>query len=530
MRQLTWQNGAKPALLAKIALCQGLLSQSAARMAEDCARLCEFINATSAPHFHSTRAEHSGKLSLHLAAEPLTERIVEGLRRFVRTSSDAQLRDSPHRSESDIRAAFVSIARQQRPRYKPKPGSVVMVVGNLVVGGSERQMVATVSGLIARRYEVGVLALEEAGPGLPSFESELRDMGVDVEFASRYAAEDRLMRPSRMRLPRPSAIPDWALEKIVAVGSYIERRRPAAIHCWLDHPSIYGGLAGCAMGVPRIVLQHGSTSSIFRRNVEWAGFWRQAYSALAGNVAVKWFNNSYAGACDYEQWIGLPRGSISTLYNGFIPAAVRKPSLEETAQLRAKLGLPADVVVVGTVMRFVPEKDPQLWLDTVSEVVKRRGDVHFLAFGYGPLQDEMIRGVDARGLGNAVTLAGPTSDAGLAYSVMDIVLLTSGVEGTPNVAIEAQAAGRPVVVPDVGGTAEAVLDGVTGIVARPRSPASLAQAIVDLIDDPARRRSARRDGPRFVADRFGLDRMVDEITGCYEIDASRTLSRPAAIW
>jgi glycosyltransferase involved in cell wall biosynthesis len=98
---------------------------------------------------------------------------------------------------------------------------------------------------------------------------------------------------------------------------------------------------------------------------------------------------------------------------------------------------------------------------------------------------------------------------------MDIVLLSSSVEGVPNVAIEAQAAGLPVVVPDVGGTSEGLLDNVTGIVARPRSPASLASAVLNLIDNPAWRRAVQRDGPIFVASRFGFDRMVVETAHLY---------------
>jgi glycosyltransferase involved in cell wall biosynthesis/GT2 family glycosyltransferase len=515
MGQLSSQNGTMRALLAKIALCQGLLSQSDAQIAEDYLRLADFINDPAIlppPSLPIAQPDMSREReAANRTAGEALGRLARISKVLVRTQVEAK------RSKSGVKAAFASMTRLRPARYTPKPNKLVMVTGNLGVGGSERQMVAVVSGLLARRYEVSILALEEVELGMPSFEDQLREMGVNIEIAPKSAGRRRLAESSKKLFPGTNAVPEWLIDNIATVCSHIERHRPAAVHCWLDHPSIYGGFAGCVLGVPRILLQFGSTSTIFRRNAEWAGFWQQAYQALAGNSAVKFLNNSHAGARDYEEWIGLKQGSVGVLYNGFIATSVRKPSPEETSRLRAFLALPVDVVVVGALMRFAPEKDPYLWLDTASEIARVRRDVRFVVFGYGPLEHEIKERISALGLQEVVKIGGATDDAGLAYSVMDIFLLTSAVEGVPNVVIEAQAAGLPVVVPDVGGASEGVLDGVTGIVARPRSSASLASAVLDLIDNPAWRRAVERDGPRFVADRFGLDRMVGETAEFYAI-------------
>ena len=99
---------------------------------------------------------------------------------------------------------------------------------------------------------------------------------------------------------------------------------------------------------------------------------------------------------------------------------------------------------------------------------------------------------------------------------MDVVLLTSAVEGTPNVMIEAQAAGRPVVATDVGGTREAVAEGRTGTIVASRSAPSLARAVVALLDDVDQRSQVRTDGPQFVARRFDLQLMLDETVEHYK--------------
>jgi len=413
---------------------------------------------------------------------------------------------------SPTSAAFVGIAKLRKPRYQPEAGCVLMVTADLARGGSERQMLATASGLLGRGYGVRMLAITRLGPGVPSFEKEMICLGIPIEFVS----DAEVDRPN-LRAPRDTfcsadyaALPKWLVERVMSVAAAIERHRPAVVHGWLDRPGVFGALAGCDLGVPRIVIQLGSTAAGVRRNAERAELQRQAYRAVARNQAVTFLNNSKAGAEDYEEWLGLRPGTIAVLHNGFIPDSARMPAPGETAQFRESLGFPAQTMVVGTVMRFVWEKDPDLWIDTAVEISRRRPDVRFLIGGYGVLEQDMKHRIKALGLSERLVLAGPVADPGLFYSAMDVVLLTSAVEGLPNVMIEAQAVGRPVVAPDVGGTSEALLDGTTGVIVRPRSAVHLAKAVIHVLDDVDWRERAGIEGPNFVAHRFGLERMVSE--------------------
>jgi glycosyltransferase involved in cell wall biosynthesis len=96
---------------------------------------------------------------------------------------------------------------------------------------------------------------------------------------------------------------------------------------------------------------------------------------------------------------------------------------------------------------------------------------------------------------------------------MDAFLLTSAREGTPNVVLEAQAAGLPVIATAAGGTEEALREGSAAIAAP--TPAALAEALAALFADPGRLAAARTDGPGFVAARYGLERMLDETLAVY---------------
>jgi glycosyltransferase involved in cell wall biosynthesis len=108
--------------------------------------------------------------------------------------------------------------------------------------------------------------------------------------------------------------------------------------------------------------------------------------------------------------------------------------------------------------------------------------------------------------------------AGIAayYAAFDALLLTSENEGTPVVAIEALAAGRPVVATDVGGVATVVDDGETGLLAARADVEGLADRVERLARDPALRREMGALGVTRMRERFASERMVGDVQRLYE--------------
>src|SRR5207244_9189966 len=127
---------------------------------------------------------------------------------------------------------------------------------------------------------------------------------------------------------------------------------------------------------------------------------------------------------------------------------IRETTADEVRRFRASFGWRTDAPCVGCVMRFENYKDPDLWLDTAAEIAKLKPGVRFLLAGYGTMRDVIIRRIETLGIGDRIVLPGPVSDVGLIYAAADVILLTSLCEGVPNILMEAQAAGRPVVVTD----------------------------------------------------------------------------------
>jgi glycosyltransferase involved in cell wall biosynthesis len=199
------------------------------------------------------------------------------------------------------------------------------------------------------------------------------------------------------------------------------------------------------------------------------------------------------------------------------------PAPFEVATFRASFGFSPATPVVGTLMRLAEEKDPFLWLATAAEIARIRPEVRFLMIGHGPLREAILERASSLGLADRLTLADAMADVGLGYAALDVLLLTSFVEGVPNALVEAQAAGRPVVTTNVGGTSEAVAEGRTGRIVAGRSPKRLAETVLNVIDDVSWRERVRTEGPAFVAGRFGFDRMIDETLDAYGLPQAAVL-------
>jgi len=393
----------------------------------------------------------------------------------------------------------IGSVNRQRPAHRKR---ILMLTSTIAKGGCERQILSTAAGLIERGYEVAIVAFARA----PS------DEGLDAEFAERsiplsYSEEITLDPGSELQTTLGVPLPADMCKYAASVRSAILRYRPHVVHAWSDYAAIVGGSMAVALEVPRIVLGQRNVSppSHLLENV---ATYREGYRILASSRHVILTNNSRRNACEYERWLELPKGTIRVVRNGFFPSTVRKPSAHVIRQKRLDLGIADGAKVVGSLMRFVAQKDPDLWLDTAAQIARNRHDVSFVLGGYGELKERIVDRIRDLGLLRRFALLDEVTDLGLFYGLLDVFLMTSRFEGTPNVLIEAQAAGCPIVATDAGGIAETVADGVTARIVRDRSPEKLAAAVLEALAHDGWRTRAGKAGPSFVRQRFGHARMI----------------------
>ena len=240
-----------------------------------------------------------------------------------------------------------------------------------------------------------------------------------------------------------------------------------------------------------------------------------AYRALSEVPSVQLVNNSLAGAMDYAAWLGIPVDKYIVKRNGIDENKFKKASPTACAELRSRLGIPNGAFLVGGMFRLYEEKRPFLWVEAAALVAAKRHDVHFVIFGVGPLQEEVNNAVSRGGLSERFHLPGTMTDAALAISSMDVFVLTSMFEGLPNVVLEAQLLGVPVVATEAGGTREAIDIGKTGWLISEAKPDLIADRILAVLQDHEWRRAASAAGPEFIQERFGLKRMIDETVALY---------------
>jgi hypothetical protein len=118
--------------------------------------------------------------------------------------------------------------------------------------------------------------------------------------------------------------------------------------------------------------------------------------------------------------------------------------------------------------------------------------------------DGLRDNVNQKGLQHVIQLPGMTKQPWRSLAAMDIFVLTSRMEGLPNVLVEAQAAGCPVVTPGLGGMSETYLEGTTGLTAGGGTAAELAQGVLTLLENRSLHRDMANAAVLHARSRFGL--------------------------
>jgi glycosyltransferase involved in cell wall biosynthesis len=213
---------------------------------------------------------------------------------------------------------------------------------------------------------------------------------------------------------------------------------------------------------------------------------------------------------------GISADRVSVIYNGIDVARYQQNGSDTRWSIRRELGLRPDDVVVVQVARLDYLKDHLTAVRTMARVTACRGDVRLILVGDGPEQATIQQEICRCGLGEHVRLLGLRTDVARLLAASDVFLLTSISEGIPLTVIEAMAAGLPVVSTRVGGVAEIVEEGRTGLLAPARDDGALAEALLLLAADPALRATMGQLGRERAAAVFSEARMHDGYRQLYE--------------
>ncbi len=388
---------------------------------------------------------------------------------------------------------------------------VVHCIGGLGPGGAERQLVGFVQRLRERGLErQAILCINPPQGDTAHLLARAQDNAAfvkDLGWAVKHqvmpllaANEDTV----EFILGMHPAVRYWVLYLWIEFSLL----RPRLVHCWLDHSNIWGGLAALLAGTPRILL---STRNVNPTHFPYLSqpWMLPFYRQLAASSRVGFVNNSEPGAEDYARWIGIPKERIPVVLNGIDFNVLPRPS--ETAILDARNALTSnsgDKLVVGA-FRLSEEKQPILFVQVATDVLKAHPQARVALLGVGPYKEQVESCIVASGFQDRIMLLGRRSDMAEILSCADVVLHTAKYEGSPNILMEAQHFGTPVVATKAGGTIHVVADGSTGYLLDAGDRAGLAARVLELLNDPHKARRMGQAGSDYVHRNLTMDRMVD---------------------
>jgi asparagine synthase (glutamine-hydrolysing) len=370
-----------------------------------------------------------------------------------------------------------------------KSGSRVVVVTHaLPPGGAERQWCYLAIGLKAKGLVATVVVTDHLEGANAHYRSLLVDNGIEILDARSLDPVDVLSGlpddPDTVKLLSPSHGPFGP--KLLWLYAALKRLAPAAIFAQLDEPNLAAAVAGAIAGVPRVVMSFRNYSPqhfSYLANDWFLG----AYRTVLGSSRVIATGNSHAANEDYARWIGIDHGRVAWIPNAIDANSLPAPSASKCGALRASLGIAEESPVVLGVFRLSEEKQPLTFLRVCERIRARIPKLKVLIAGIGPLARDMEALIVEARLQDTVKLLGRRDDIPELMQASSLLLLTSSHEGMPNVVMEAQAVGLPVVATRTGGTPDCVADGETGLVRDVGDEAGLADACVGLLEDPEMR-------------------------------------------
>jgi len=291
--------------------------------------------------------------------------------------------------------------------------------------------------------------------------------------------------------------------------SMIRRERVDLVHAHLLGPSVYGGLAGIACGVPVISTFHGhvdvAPDERFR-GLKFRIIGRAAGAVVFVSERLRQFFLSVTP---------LDPGCTAVIHNGVDLSAFRP---DAARPFRREMGVGSDEFLVGAVGHIRPPKAYDVFIRAAAQLRRVSASFRFVIVGLpeGTLLSDLTRLRDELGLRDAVTFAGFREDIQRVMAALDVYVISSSTEGFSLSAVQAMACGVPVVATRCGGPEEIVTDGATGLLVEVADPGAIARAVAALWEAPDLRRRLALSGQGSVRQRFSQERMIgayDELYG-----------------
>ena len=375
------------------------------------------------------------------------------------------------------------------------PLNVLFIVTSLKRGGAEVQVVELVSGLDPANFSKHLFTFE---PGLDLL--------------------DRLDRAtvSLHHWPRSNRC-DY--RSILEISKIIDKYNIDIVHCTLQM-SLLRGWMGVRLSKrkPKLIVALHTTVNISKK------------AELLNLTVMQWLMRCCVKVicvCHSQElhWLNkfpFLAGKTRVIYNG-IDTEKFKPNAHRAfgKALRDRLGIPIQAQVICHVAGFRPEKGHSILLEAFNLLAPHHKDACLLFVGDGPLRHKIEELVLKANLTSRVYFLGSLADIRPALAACDCTVLASTAVETFSIAmLESLAMEVPMVATSIGGTAEAVIHGRTGLLVSANQPGAMADALSYMLEHYEERQAMGAAGRDLVITDFSATKMLTEM--------ERTLSEAAA--
>jgi L-malate glycosyltransferase len=356
---------------------------------------------------------------------------------------------------------------------------VTQVVHSLLLGGSERLACSLARSFDPLRIHASMCALDLDGP----LRAELEHASIPVAVMARRPGFDGRLCLELLRLFR--------------------RWRPDVVQTHHLTQLIYAALGARLAGAALIHVEHEfftlSNQTAQRRLRLLARFCSRVVSV--GDQIREFLVGQ----------VGLPASKVVVIRNG-VDTARYQPVATVS---RIALGLPPDGPLIGHVARLEPDKDQETLLRAFSDVRQAHETAHLVIVGAGSLEPSLQALARTLRIEASVRFLGARHDIPQLLPHFDVFALSSTREGLPLAMLEAMACARPVVATGVGDVPTVLGDGRCGVAVPPSDAGRLAQAVSQLLGQPARRTALGQTARERVCRDYSLTRTVEQYERLY---------------
>jgi len=364
---------------------------------------------------------------------------------------------------------------------------VFFLVDSLNVGGTETQAVELARRLDPVRYEVTLGCLRAQGPLL----ERLRDSSVAiVEF-----------------YPKGGLDSAGGIYQLLRLSAFLRRGGFDIVHTHDLWSNLMGVPAAWVARVPVIISSRRDLS-----NFDWYQTGRRVWLRRIQNLSDVVLTNADPIRDGLIAEDGFAPQKVRVIHNG-VDLERFSVGPRDRGKLFPGAGEGKLIVLVGNMHSDV--KGHPWLIAAAPAIVREFPQTRFVFAGDGEQRKEFERQVEKLGLRQKFLFLGRRGDIPEILACCHVAVLPSKAEGLPNAVLEYLAAGLPTIASKVGGNAEIIEDGVTGLLVPARDSAALAAAVLRLLRDPGLARRLAQGGHEYVRQHFSFERLIEQVDSLY---------------